>query len=101
SKMRAGTEPPPHFHSREHEFMYLLAGTMRVYAKSQVFRVTASECMFLPREIPHAFLIESNEMPSHKPHFHRLHLSANKLSVTNPALKSYGPPAVLQQRARQ
>lgn len=62
SKMRAGTEPPPHVHSREHEFMYLLSGMMRFYAEGQVFTVTAGECMFLPRGIPHAFLIESKEI---------------------------------------
>jgi uncharacterized cupin superfamily protein len=25
AKLRRGTEPPPHIHSREHEFMYLLS----------------------------------------------------------------------------
>jgi quercetin dioxygenase-like cupin family protein len=62
SKMRRGTEPPPHVHSREHEFMYLLSGMMRFYVDDQVFTVAAGECMFLPRGVPHAFLIESNEI---------------------------------------
>jgi quercetin dioxygenase-like cupin family protein len=62
SKMRSGTEPPPHVHSREHEFMYLLSGMMRIYVDGQVSAVAAGECMFLPRGVPHAFLIDSKEI---------------------------------------
>ncbi len=62
SKMRAGTEPPPHVHSREHEFMYLLSGMMKFYVDDQVLALTAGECTFLPRAVPHAFLIESKEI---------------------------------------
>jgi mannose-6-phosphate isomerase-like protein (cupin superfamily) len=62
SKMRRGTEPPPHVHSREDEFFYILSGEMKVYADSKVFQVTAGECMFLPRRKPHAFLIVSEEV---------------------------------------
>jgi quercetin dioxygenase-like cupin family protein len=61
-KLRRGTEPPPHVHSREHEFFYLLAGEMTVYVDGEVFTVSEGECMFLPRGIPHAFLITSEEM---------------------------------------
>jgi mannose-6-phosphate isomerase-like protein (cupin superfamily) len=59
SKMRRGTEPPPHVHSREDEFFYLLSGEMNVYVDGEVFQVTAGECMFLPRLKPHAFRITS------------------------------------------
>jgi len=62
SKMSRGTEPPPHVHSREHEFMYLLSGEMRFYVDSEVFRVTAGECMFLPNGVPHAFRAMSEEV---------------------------------------
>ena len=62
SKMRAGTEPPPHIHSREHEFLYLLSGEMKFFADGEVFQVTAGECMFLPRRKPHAFLVTSAEV---------------------------------------
>ena len=61
SKMGRGTEPPPHAHSREDEFIYVLAGEMRVYVDGEVFAVTAGECTFLPRRRPHAFLITSEE----------------------------------------
>jgi mannose-6-phosphate isomerase-like protein (cupin superfamily) len=61
-KLRRGTEPPPHVHSREHEFMYLVAGDMNFYIDGEVFRVKAGECMFLPLQKPHAFLITSEEI---------------------------------------
>lgn len=62
SRMRRGTEPPPHVHLREDEFFYILSGEMRVYVDGEVFQVTAGECMFLPRRKPHAFLITSDEV---------------------------------------
>jgi quercetin dioxygenase-like cupin family protein len=62
SRMRRGTEPPPHVHSREHEMFYLLSGELNIYVDGKVFRVSAGECMFLPRGIPHAFLITSDEV---------------------------------------
>ena len=61
-KVRRGTEPPPHVHSREDEFFYLLSGEMKCYVDGQVFSVAAGECVFLPRRIPHAFLITSEEV---------------------------------------
>ena len=62
SKMRRGTEPPPHVHSREHEMFYILSGELNAYVDGKVFRVSAGECMFLPRGVPHAFLIQSDEV---------------------------------------
>jgi mannose-6-phosphate isomerase-like protein (cupin superfamily) len=59
SKIRQGTEPPPHVHAREDEFFYVLSGEMRFYVGGEVFTVTAGECMFLPRRKPHAWLITS------------------------------------------
>src|SRR5262245_42481687 len=55
SKMRRGTEPPPHVHSREHEMFYILRGELNVYVDRKVFRVSAGEFIFLPRGVPHAF----------------------------------------------
>jgi mannose-6-phosphate isomerase-like protein (cupin superfamily) len=63
-KMRQGNEPPPHVHSREDEFFYVLSGEMKVYVDGEVFSVTAGECMFLPRRKPHGFLITSEELPN-------------------------------------
>ena len=54
AQVKAGTEPPPHVHAREHEFFYLLEGIIDVYVGSEVFRVSAGESIFMPKGIPHA-----------------------------------------------
>ena len=62
SHMRSGTEPPPHVHTREHEFMYVLDGQLDVYVGSDVFQVGPGECAFLPLGRPHAWIIKSPEI---------------------------------------
>ena len=59
SRIRRGTEPPPHVHSREDEFFYVFSGEISVYVDGEVFTVTAGECMFLPRRKPHTWVITS------------------------------------------
>jgi quercetin dioxygenase-like cupin family protein len=61
-KMKRGTEPPPHVHSREHEFFYVFSGEMNIYVDRQVFHLTSGDCMFMPRQTPHAFLATSEEL---------------------------------------
>jgi quercetin dioxygenase-like cupin family protein len=61
SKMRKGTEPPPHVHDREDELFYVLKGALRVFAAGEVFNVEAGETVFLPRQVPHAYLIQSED----------------------------------------
>jgi quercetin dioxygenase-like cupin family protein len=62
SKMRKGTEPPPHVHDREDELFYVLAGGIKVFAEGKIFTISAGESVFLPRKAPHAYLIESDEV---------------------------------------
>jgi quercetin dioxygenase-like cupin family protein len=62
SKMRKGTEPPPHVHDREDELFYILSGEIKAFADGKVFTVSAGESVFLPRKTPHAYLIESAEV---------------------------------------
>ena len=62
ANMKQGTEPPPHVHTREHEFFYVLDGTMDAYCEDKVFHLAAGECAFLPKGLPHAFLITSPEV---------------------------------------
>ncbi|MCU1248373.1 MAG: Cupin 2 conserved barrel domain protein [Edaphobacter sp.] len=62
SNMRKGTEPPPHVHTHENEFYYVLAGNVDVYVDGDVLSVEAGECVFLPKRTPHAFLIQSPEI---------------------------------------
>jgi quercetin dioxygenase-like cupin family protein len=61
SKMKKGTEPPPHIHDREDELFYILAGEIKVFADGQVFNVAAGESVFLPKRVSHAYLIQSEE----------------------------------------
>jgi quercetin dioxygenase-like cupin family protein len=61
AKLPRGTEPPPHVHAREDEFIYVLSGDMRVYVDGEIFRAAAGECMFRPRRRAHAWLITSEE----------------------------------------
>lgn len=61
-RTRPGTEPPPHVHSREDELFYLLSGEMKVFVDSKVLQLKAGECVFLPRQKPHAFLVTSEEL---------------------------------------
>jgi mannose-6-phosphate isomerase-like protein (cupin superfamily) len=56
-KMKRGTEPPPHVHSREHEFFYILSGDMKVYLDGDVFELTTGDCVFLPSEDPTRFAL--------------------------------------------
>jgi mannose-6-phosphate isomerase-like protein (cupin superfamily) len=62
AKIRRGTEPPPHVHSREDEFFYVLSGELRSYVDERVIQVRAGECIFFPRRVPHAWLISSEEV---------------------------------------
>jgi quercetin dioxygenase-like cupin family protein len=54
-----GTEPPPHVHSREDELFYVLEGEFDVYVGKEVFKGRTGECIFLPRFIPHTFIVRA------------------------------------------
>jgi mannose-6-phosphate isomerase-like protein (cupin superfamily) len=54
-----GFEPPPHVHSREDELFYVLDGEMDVYVGTEAFKVNPGACVFLPKLVPHAFLVRS------------------------------------------
>ena len=62
SHMRSGTEPPPHVHTREHEFFYVLDGKLDAYVGDNVFHVGPGECAFFPVGRPHTFIIRSPEI---------------------------------------
>src|SRR5262249_27618078 len=57
-----GTEPPPHVHTREDELFYVLEGEFDVYIGKDAFKMTAGECVFMPRLKPHAFVIRSTRL---------------------------------------
>jgi Cupin domain len=46
-------------HSREDELFYVLEGEFDVYVGAEAFKVETGECIFLPKGMPHAFVIRS------------------------------------------
>ncbi|MEI9973144.1 MAG: cupin domain-containing protein [Ignavibacteriota bacterium] len=59
SILAPGNEPPPHVHSREDELVYVLDGEFDVYVGEESFKVSTGESVFLPKFLPHAFMIRS------------------------------------------
>jgi quercetin dioxygenase-like cupin family protein len=53
--LEPGAFAPPHTHSREDEFSYVLEGTVGVMLGDQEFLVTSGSYIVKPRGIPHAF----------------------------------------------
>src|SRR5260370_7375407 len=53
--LEPGAFAPPHTHSHEDEFSYVLEGTVGVKLGDQEFLVTSASYIFNPRGIPHAF----------------------------------------------
>jgi quercetin dioxygenase-like cupin family protein len=61
-KVRAGTEPPPHIHEREHELFFVLEGAIRFYTPEKTFDVQTGGVTFLPQGEPHTFACSTNEI---------------------------------------
>ena len=53
--LEPGALAPPHTHSREDEFSYVLEGTVGVMLGDQEFLVSSGSYIVKPRGIPHAF----------------------------------------------
>lgn len=56
---KPGHEPPPHWHEHEDEVFYVVEGHFEMHCGEQVFQVKAGECIFLPKQKPHGFIIRS------------------------------------------
>ena len=54
-----GMATPVHRHSREDEAFYVLDGEVSVYVGDQVVRAQTGDFLWAPREVPHAFCVES------------------------------------------
>lgn len=57
----AGSSPPLHVHTREHELMVLLEGALIVRCGTETLRAEAGSATFLPRGVPHTFLVDGDE----------------------------------------
>jgi quercetin dioxygenase-like cupin family protein len=59
---RPGEEPNVHTHDDVHEIFYVLSGAMTVRCGAETFRLTEGGFIFLPRDIPHGYTIDSEEV---------------------------------------
>jgi len=58
---RRGNWPPPHIHHREDEIFYVLEGEIVVSLGDRTIKGTAGTMVFLPRDLPQSFTIESEQ----------------------------------------
>jgi mannose-6-phosphate isomerase-like protein (cupin superfamily) len=56
---RQGSELPPHVHTHESEFFYILEGRLLCFVDHRAISIGPGECLFLRKGRPHAFRIES------------------------------------------
>ena len=58
---RRGFAPPTHVHHREDSALYVLDGSLRVRVGDDESTITAGDFVFLPRDVPHSFRVDSEE----------------------------------------
>jgi len=58
---RRGNVPPPHVHHWEDEIFCVLEGEIVVSVGDRTIKGTAGTMVFLPRDVPHSFTIESEQ----------------------------------------
>jgi mannose-6-phosphate isomerase-like protein (cupin superfamily) len=59
SLVAQGFSPPLHVHHREDESFWVLEGELTMRCGDESFRATAGSFVFLPRGVPHTFVVES------------------------------------------
>jgi quercetin dioxygenase-like cupin family protein len=55
-----GFSPPMHIHHREDESFYVLEGELTMQCGERRFRASAGAFVFLPRDVPHTFVVEGD-----------------------------------------
>jgi mannose-6-phosphate isomerase-like protein (cupin superfamily) len=60
SVIAPGFSPPLHVHHREDESFWVLEGELTMRCGDQTFRAGPGAFVFLPREVPHTFVVESD-----------------------------------------
>jgi len=55
-----GFSPPLHVHHREDEAFYVLEGEVSMRCGDRTFRAAAGAFVFLPRDVPHTFVVEGD-----------------------------------------
>ena len=61
SLIAPGFSPPLHVHQREDESFYVLEGELTMRCGDRVFEATAGAFVFLPRGVPHTFVVEGGK----------------------------------------
>jgi hypothetical protein len=56
-----GSEPPAHTHSREDESYFIIKGSIRYTIGDQVITVNEGEFVYLPKDVPHSFAIQTEQ----------------------------------------
>src|SRR5437667_6109035 len=59
---RKGNVPPRHIHHREDETFYVVEGEMTFSVGDRTIKATAGTMVFAPRDIPHSFTIDSEQV---------------------------------------
>jgi quercetin dioxygenase-like cupin family protein len=59
---RKGNVPPRHIHHREDETFYIVEGEMTFSIGDQTIKATPGTMVFAPRDIPHSFTIDSDQV---------------------------------------
>jgi mannose-6-phosphate isomerase-like protein (cupin superfamily) len=59
SLIAPGFSPPLHVHHREDESFWVLEGELTMRCGERTFRAAAGAFVFLPRGVPHTFVVES------------------------------------------
>jgi mannose-6-phosphate isomerase-like protein (cupin superfamily) len=60
SLLPPGYSPPLHIHDREDETFYVLEGEVSILCGDRTFRAAPGACAFLPRGVPHTFVVEGD-----------------------------------------
>jgi mannose-6-phosphate isomerase-like protein (cupin superfamily) len=60
SMVAPGYSPPLHIHDREDETFWVIEGEVTIRCGASTFRATTGACAFLPRGVPHTFVVEGN-----------------------------------------
>ena len=60
SSLAPGFSPPLHVHRREDEAFWVLAGELTMRCGVRTFRAGPGAFVFLPRDVPHTFVVEGN-----------------------------------------
>jgi mannose-6-phosphate isomerase-like protein (cupin superfamily) len=60
SLVAPGYSPPLHVHDREDETFWVLEGEVTIRCGEGTFRATAGAYAFLPRGVPHTFVVEGS-----------------------------------------